>query len=162
MARQLGFQRPRDAIGQAVQSGISRNPGTIVGVVRDYHSGSLHQVIPALFIVYEKSGSEISIKFTPSVRQAENLGLILSQVEKCGRAIYPGEKFSYHFLDDDIASLYQEEQRISALMRLAMIVAISISCMGLLALVTFTAEQRQKEISIRKVLGAAQSASSAC
>jgi putative ABC transport system permease protein len=75
-------------------------------------------------------------------------------VERRWRATYPNEKVSYTFLDDDIAKLYQRERQLSGLMRLAMIIAISISCMGLLGLATFTAEQRQKEISIRKVLGA--------
>ena len=75
-------------------------------------------------------------------------------MERLWRATYPNEKVSYTFFDDDIAKLYKQEQQVSGLMRLAMIIAISISCMGLLGLATFTAEQRQKEISIRKVLGA--------
>lgn len=157
LARQLGFQRPVDAIGQPVQPGFSKGHsslGTVVGVVRDFHSGSLHEPILPLFIDYDKNGSEINIRLTRTARQPEAIATVLSQVQKMWKAAYPHDGFSYTFFDDDIASLYQEEQRLSSLMRIAMVIAISISCMGLLALVTFTAEQRRKEIGIRKVLGA--------
>jgi putative ABC transport system permease protein len=157
MVRALGFRRPQDALGQLVEPGFSKGHsslGTIVGVVRDFHSGSMHAPIPPLFIDYDRNGQEISIRLAPSARQPETIASVLKQVEKIWRATYPNEKFSYSFLDESIANLYQQEQRLSGLMRLAMIIAISISCMGLLGLVTFTAEQRQKEIGIRKVLGA--------
>jgi putative ABC transport system permease protein len=148
MVRQFGFRRPQDAIGQRANGGI------IVGVVRDFHSSSLQRAIPSLSISYNKKGDLISIRLAPTARQPEAIATVISQVEKLWRATYPNEKFSYTFLDDDIAKLYMREQQLSGLMRLAMIIAISISCMGLLSLATFTAEQRQKEISIRKVLGA--------
>jgi putative ABC transport system permease protein len=157
LVQQLGFRRPQDALGQPVEPGFSKGHsslGTIVGVIRDFHSGSLHNAIPPLFMDYDRNGREINIRLTATARQPETVATVLSQVEKIWRATYPGEKFSYTFFDDEIANLYQEEQRISGLMRLAMIIAISISCMGLLGLATFTAEQRQKEIGIRKVLGA--------
>ncbi len=148
LARQLGIRRPEDAIGQRANDGI------IVGVVRDFHSGPLRRAIPPLSVRYNKKGNLISIRLTPTARQPEAIAAVISQVEKLWRATYPNEKVSYTFFDDDIAKLYKQEQQVSGLMRLAMIIAISISCMGLLGLATFTAEQRQKEISIRKVLGA--------
>ena len=61
---------------------------------------------------------------------------------------------SYHFFDEEIAKAYEKEQRMAAMLRVAMGIAIAISCMGLLGLASFAAEQRGKEISIRKVLGA--------
>ncbi|HXB93437.1 MAG TPA: FtsX-like permease family protein [Puia sp.] len=148
MARQFGFRRPEDAIGQRANDGI------IVGVIRDFHSGPLKRAIPPLSMSYSKKGNLISIRLAPTARQPEAIATVISRVEKLWRTTYPNEKFSYTFFDDDIAKLYKQEQQVSGLMRLAMIIAISISCMGLLGLVTFTAEQRQKEISIRKVLGA--------
>lgn len=159
LMRQLGFRRPIDALGQPVQSGHDKEGGrsslgTIVGVVSDFHSGSLHEAISPLFLDYDKNGEEINIRLARAARQPETISAVLSQVQKIWKADYPNEKFSYSFFDDDIANLYQEEQRLSSLMRIAMIIAISISCMGLLALATFAAEQRQKEIGIRKVLGA--------
>jgi putative ABC transport system permease protein len=158
LASQLGFRQPQDALGQPVMTGMSHSPsgsnGTIVGVVRDFHSGSLHDAIPPLYIDYFKRVPSMSIRLTPEARQPATVATVLAEVEKLWEATYPHDKFSYTFFDDDIANLYQQEQRISGLMRLAMIIAIAISCMGLLGLATFTAEQRQKEISIRKVLGA--------
>ncbi len=148
MARQFGFRRPEDAIGQRANEGI------IVGVVKDFHSASLQRAMPPLSMSYNKNGNLISIRLAPTARQPEAIATVISQVERLWRATYPNEKVTYTFLDDDIAKLYKQEQQVSGLMRLAMIIAISISCMGLLGLATFTAEQRQKEISIRKVLGA--------
>ena len=157
LARQLGFRWPQDALGKPVEAGIYHAGGargTIMGVVRDFHQNSLHTAIGPLFIDYNKEVSDISIRLEPEARQPATVATMLSQVEKLWKATYPHEKFSYAFFDETIANLYQQEQRISALMRLAMIIAIAISCMGLLGLATLTAEQRQKEIGIRKVLGA--------
>jgi putative ABC transport system permease protein len=158
LAGQLGFRRPQDAIGQPVKSSMGNGPGggkgTIVGVVRDFHSTSLHDAIPPLYIDYYNRVPNISIRLAPEARQPATVAAVLAEVQKRWQATYPHDKFSYSFFDETIANLYQQEQRISGLMRLAMIIAIAISCMGLLGLVTFTVEQRQKEISIRKVLGA--------
>jgi putative ABC transport system permease protein len=158
LASQLGFRQPQDALGKPVKSMMGNGPGggkgSIVGVVRDFHSGSLHDAIPPLYIDYYKRVPNISIRLAPEARQPATVATVLAEVEKRWKATYPHDKFSYTFFDDDIANLYQQEQRLSGLMRLAMIIAIAISCMGLLGLATFTAEQRQKEISIRKVLGA--------
>jgi hypothetical protein len=158
LASQLGFRRPQDALGQPVKPSMSNGPngaeGRIVGVVRDFHSGSLHETIPPLYIDYDNHTPEISIRLAPEARQPATVATVLAEVEKLWKTTYPHDKFSYTFFDETIANLYQQEQRISGLMRLAMIIAIAISCMGLLGLVTFTAEQRQKEIGIRKVLGA--------
>ena len=166
MARQLGFRRPQDAIDQPVDYGMGRLPppgsqmargpfkGTIVGVVRDFHSTSLHEVISPICLFYDPALYEISIRLAPAARQPEAAAAVLARVKKVWQATYPHDKFSYTFFDDKIASLYQQEQRLSGLMRLAMIIAIAISCMGLLGLATFAAEQRRKEIGIRKVMGA--------
>jgi putative ABC transport system permease protein len=158
LASQLGFRRPQDALGRPVKSSMGNGPGngkgSIVGVVRDFHSGSLHDAIPPLYIDYYNRVPNMSIRLAPEARQPATVATVLSEVERLWQKTYPHDKFSYTFFDETIANLYQQEQRISGLMRLAMIIAISISCMGLLGLVTFTVEQRQKEISIRKVLGA--------
>ena len=165
MAGQFGFRRPQDALGQTIQPGGAtssdmRGPagtlrkGTIVGVVRNFHSASMHAPIAPIFIKYGTGVYQISIRLAPEARQPESVARVLAQAEKLWKATWPNDKFDYSFFDDDIAALYRQEQRISGLMQLAMIIAISISCMGLLGLATFAAEQRQKEISIRKVLGA--------
>jgi putative ABC transport system permease protein len=79
---------------------------------------------------------------------------VLAGIGRIWPTIFAGKGFSYTFFDDDIAKLYEKEQKTSRLLRLTMVIAIFISCMGLLGLATFAAEQRSKEVSIRKVLGA--------
>ncbi len=167
MASQLGFRQPQSALGQSVTpsgqgstsfspggSGQKRTTGIIVGVVRDFHSGSMRKAIGPVILSYSSQAPEISIRLATEARQPESVATVLAEVQKLWKATYPHDAFSYEFFDETIAQLYAQEQRLSGLMRLAMIIAIAISCMGLLGLATFTAEQRQKEIGIRKVLGA--------
>lgn len=167
MASQFGFRRPQSALGQSVTpsgqstmregpggGGRKRAAGVIVGVVRDFHSRSMHKTIGPVILNYSSQVPEISIRLAPEARKPESVATVLAEAQKLWKATYPHDEFSYEFFDETIANLYQQEQRLSGLMRLAMIIAIAISCMGLLGLATFAAEQRQKEISIRKVMGA--------
>ena len=154
-AHALGFNRPEDALGQDVLTGISNMHGTIVGIVKDFHSKNLHEPITPFFIgTYRKAERTISLKLAPEARTPEAIHTLLGKIEDIWHTTYPTEKFKYTFLDETIADLYKKEQQLSSLLRLAMVIAILISCMGLLGLATFAAEQRSKEISIRKVLGA--------
>lgn len=154
-AKQLGFKRPGDALGQRVITGANGWQGPVVGVVRDFHSQSLHEAITPFFLLDNPRGERaVSVKLAPAVRTPEAVAAVLHQIQTLWKATYPNEKFSYSFLDESIANLYEQEQKTSDLLRLAMVIAILISCMGLLGLATFAAEQRSKEISIRKVLGA--------
>ena len=154
-ARAMGFQRPQDALGAIMTTGINHAGGPIVGIVRDFHSKNLHEAITPFFIGTMRRGERaISLKLTPEARNPEAIHALLGNLEKIWHATYPNEKFKYTFLDESIASLYDKEQHISSLLRIAMVIAIFISCMGLLGLATFAAEQRSKEMSIRKVLGA--------
>ena len=121
MARQFGFRRPEDAIGQRANEGI------IVGVVRDFHSASLLRAIPPPSMRYNKNGNLISIRLAPTARQPEAIAAVISQVEKLWRATYPNEKVSYTFFDDDIAKLYKQEQQVSGLMRLALVIATPVA-----------------------------------
>ncbi len=79
---------------------------------------------------------------------------ILGKIEKKWKGIYPEENFQYHFLNDSITWLYDQETKTAWLMNVVMIITIFISCMGLFGLALFTSEQSTKEIGIRKVLGA--------
>jgi putative ABC transport system permease protein len=154
-ARDLGYNRPEDAIGKQVQIGMNDGYGPIVGVVGDFHSKSLHEAITPFFISsFDRAERDISIKLSTSGKGAGDFRTSLASINKLWKEIYPNEKFEYRFFDQTIANLYSKEQKTSRLMNLAMTIAIFISCMGLLGLVTFTAEQRTKEIGIRKVLGA--------
>lgn len=154
-ARELGFVHPEDALGKPVTTGMGGKGGPIVGIVQDFHSESLHKAIPPFFFMAsENPVMGVSVRLAPGNRRPEAIRATLSRVERIWHRVLPNEKFAYHFFDEDIAKAYEKEQRMAAMLRLAMGIAIVISCMGLLGLASFAAEQRGKEISIRKVLGA--------
>jgi putative ABC transport system permease protein len=154
-ARQMGFSRPQDALGHLVTTGINNAGGPIVGIIKDFHSQSLHEAISPFFIGSERSWeTAVSIRLAANARNPEAIHGLLGKVEKIWHEVYPNETFKYAFFDESIAALYSDERHISGLLTLAMVIAILISCMGLLGLATFAAQQRSKEMSIRRVLGA--------
>jgi len=157
--RRLGFTRPQDALGQLVETEFSgAKPFRIVGVVADFHAKSLHETINPVFIIGSLSSSyQMSIKLSTAGKQPSHFTKIMAGIEKIWKEIYPGEKFEYRFFDETIARFYAREKQTAQIMDLAMTIAIFISCMGLFGLVSFTAEQRTREIGIRKVLGASVS-----
>jgi putative ABC transport system permease protein len=89
-----------------------------------------------------------------AARNPEAIHALLGKAEKVWHETFPNEIFKYTFFDETIAALYSNERHLSNLLELAMVIAILISCMGLLGLASFAAQQRSKEMSIRKVLGA--------
>jgi len=154
-AKALGFRNPEDAIGKMAQNGMNDAKGMIVGVVKDFHSQSLHNPITSFFISSDKYQERtISVRLVANEGHPGSLSSSLAKIELIWKEIYPDEKFEFSFFDETIARLYTEEQRTVKLMNTAMILAIFIACMGLFGLATFTAQQRTKEIGIRKVLGA--------
>jgi putative ABC transport system permease protein len=154
-AKQLGFLHPADALGKLVISGVNDAEGQVVGIIKDFHSRSMHEPITPFFIsTNEPWEFTISAKLATSGRSVGHLKETLAQLEKTWTEVYPYEKFDYVFFDETIARLYDTEEKEAKIMNIAMGVAIFISCMGLFGLATFVAEQRTKEIGIRKVLGA--------
>lgn len=157
-AKALGFNNPEEAINKYAETmvpfvGFKSFP--IVGVIRDFHSESLHKVIAPLFIASSAEFTRtINIKLNTNGRSVESLKKNIADIEAIWTEIYPNNKFEYSFLDNIIADLYQREQKTAGLINIAMTVAIFIACIGLLGLAAFTTQQRAKEISIRKVLGA--------
>ena len=99
----------------------------------------------------KKRERTISIKLGKDI---SNFKTTITEIEKVWKTLYPNNKFEYTFFDQTIAEFYDKEQKTAQLMNTAMGIAIFISCMGLFGLATFTAQQRIKEIGIRKVLGA--------
>jgi putative ABC transport system permease protein len=154
-AKALGFKKPGDAVGKIVQVGINNAKGPIAGVVKDFYSESLHAPITPFFMASLKSNERsFSIKLATQGKEIDNFKTSIAQIQDAWEKVYPNDKFEYRFFDETIASLYDKEQKTAQLMNSAMLIAIFISCMGLFGLATFTAQQRLKEIGIRKVLGA--------
>lgn len=151
----LGFKRIGDAIGKPVQTGMNDGKGYIVGVVKDFHSRSLHDLITPFFISSDiRSERAVSVRLAAAGLGAGQFGAVLARIEKVWKGIYPDEKFEYRFFDETVAGLYADEKATAGLMNTAVVVAIFICSMGLFGLATFSAQRRTKEIGIRKILGA--------
>ena len=123
----------------------------LIGVVKDFNFESLKSRIRPMAIVLG-GGNLLSVRLAPGDLQ-EKIDLIKTKWKQ----YVPGAPFDYYFLDENLESLYRAEQRLSKIFVLFTTLAIVIACLGLLGLATFTAEQRSKEIGIRKVLGATAS-----
>jgi len=153
-AKALGFRNPADAVGKSVEIGMSDSKRQIVGVIKDFNSKSLHEDITPFFMCSIKGRERtVSIKLATG-KGISNFKATIAQIENAWKNIYPDDKFEYAFFDQTIAGFYDKEQKTAQLMNTAMLIAIFISCMGLFGLAMFTAQQRMKEIGIRKVLGA--------
>ncbi|MGH2566382.1 MAG: ABC transporter permease, partial [Ginsengibacter sp.] len=125
--------------------------GTIIGVLKDFHFNSLHEPIRPLVLSLGEHATfgEVLVRTQPGkTKQA------LASLAAICKTLNPKFPFTYQFSDEEYAKLYTSEQVVSQLANYFAILAISISCLGLLGLVMFTAEQRTKEFGIRKVLGA--------
>ncbi|MEP6749692.1 MAG: ABC transporter permease [Bacteroidota bacterium] len=121
---------------------------TVVGVVKDFHFRSLHEAITPLLMVLEPE-SGIIVK----VRTKDIAGLLTSMKQQWA-SYNIEEPFSYAFMDDLYNKTYDAEQRTGTILNIFAVLTIFVACMGLFGLATYTAEQRAKEIGIRKVLGA--------
>lgn len=121
----------------------------IIGVVKDFHFESLHQNIGPLSMHIGNAPGLMSFKVN-----AANIPNILKAAETKWKTMAPGMPFAYQFLDDSFDRMYRDEQRVGKIAMIFSILTIFIACLGLFGLATFIAEQRTKEIGIRKVLGA--------
>jgi putative ABC transport system permease protein len=125
----------------------------IVGVIKDFNYESLHGgIIPFMIFHSNNPGNYFSF-MTVSVN-SKHYGSLLNKIESVWKKDLPGIPFEYAFLDQEIQKQYEAEQSLSQIINSFTIMAILISCLGLFGLVAFSAEQRRKEIGIRKVLGA--------
>ena len=145
----------RDPIGKTISTmNDMGNPNAItnfkvLGVVKNFHFESLRQNIGALCLYLGSSNEAISLRIKTSGIQNS-----LQAIESVWKKLAPGEPFSYSFLNEDFASMYNSEQRVGKIFVSFAILAILIACLGLFGLAAFAAEKRTKEIGIRKVLGA--------
>ncbi|MBN1273522.1 MAG: ABC transporter permease [Candidatus Aminicenantes bacterium] len=127
--------------------------GRVVGVMKDFHFASLYQDIKPLALILEPQGGyNYSIKI-----DAQNMEDTLTFIEKTFRAFAPHMPYIYSFMDDKIAEMYVEDERLGKLFNSFSVIALIIACMGLLGLASFSTLRRTKEIGIRKILGASVS-----
>jgi ABC-type antimicrobial peptide transport system permease subunit len=147
--KKIGYKSP---IGKSFS--FWNRKGTVIGVIKDFHFASLHDPIQPLILRFSESSpwGEILIRTERGqTKQAiKNLSQLCTQVN-------PKFPFTYQFADQEYEKLYKSEQVIGKLSNWFSFLAISISCLGLLGLTMLTAEQRRKEIGVRKVIGASVS-----
>ncbi|MHA4809726.1 ABC transporter permease [Flavitalea flava] len=121
----------------------------VVGVVKDFNQKSLYNTIAPLIIFYRPNNTNIQLKLA-----AKNIPGTIAEIEKTWKANFLDLPFAYTFLDQDFDSQYAADQKRGKIFTAFSVLTILITCLGLLGLIAFTTEQRQKEISIRKILGA--------
>ena len=128
----------------------SLKTGPIIGVVKDFHYKSLHEVVePAVMHIYPEAYSKIAVKI--SGKQIKDEILSITSLWNKYSPDYPIE---YNFLDESFEKMYKAEDKVKTLLSLFTAVTIFISCLGLLGLAAYATERRRKELGVRKVLGA--------
>ncbi len=145
---EIGLKQPQKAIGETIH--YRGREVAIVGVVKDFHSVSLHENIPPLILSKDPTLIQ-KASFKINMGQAQDA---IAQIEQQWKAAFPDYYFAYQFLDDDLATFYEQEQKTSRLLSLFAGLAIFIGCLGLYGLISFMTVQKTKEVGIRKVLGA--------
>jgi ABC-type antimicrobial peptide transport system permease subunit len=139
----------KDAIGKTVTWG--NHEGKVIGIIKDFHFNSLHETIEPLIMRLDENwfwGTILVRIKTGKTKEA------ITALQKVCKQVNPKFPFTYQFSDLEYAKLYASEAVVSKLANIFAFLAIFISCLGLFGLATFTAEQRTKEIGVRKVLGA--------
>ena len=121
----------------------------IIGVAKDFHFESLYEKVKPCFMRWNRAGDNILVKITGG-KERETIAKLNDAYKKYS----PGMSFDFSFMDKDYEAMYISEERESVLFRWFAALAIIISCLGLFGLAAFTAQKRQKEMSIRKVIGA--------
>jgi len=124
------------------------DPGIIIGVIKDYHTESLHSDIRPFLLMLADNYSYLNIRIN-----SDDIPATISFIEKTIKKIAPSHPFEFAFLDEQINNLYRTEYMTGNIVAYITFLAIFISCLGLLGLASFSVEQRTKEIGIRKVLG---------
>ncbi|MBN8855234.1 MAG: hypothetical protein BGO55_24485 [Sphingobacteriales bacterium 50-39] len=148
MVKYFGWDNP---VGKRIrQSGDTAGKYfEVIGVVKDFNQKSLYNPIAPLILFYTPNSNGIQIKLNTS-----NIPTTIAGVERTWKGIFPDLPFGYTFLDQDFDSQYAADQKRGEIFTAFSILTILITCLGLLGLIAFTTEQRQKEMSIRKVMGA--------
>lgn len=139
----LGFGE--DALGKTIT--VAESKLIVIGVVKDFHFKSLHQAIEPLLLMYNPYGGLI-IK-----AKTKDMASLISDAESLWNSFNSKETFGYDLLDESYRKTYIKEQKMGTILNIFALLTIFVACLGLFGLVTFTAEQRYKEIGVRKVLG---------
>lgn len=145
--KQVGMKQ--DIVGQTIQ--FNDKNYTVIGVIKDMIMQSPYQPVTPTVFFYDRNWANV---ITVAIKQGAPIKSALSKIEAVFKKYNPGAPFDYTFNNEDYARKFSDEERIGNLATFFTILAIFISCLGLFGLASFVAEQRKKEIGVRKVLGA--------
>lgn len=159
-AAALQFELGENPIGQKITTFYGTRPDgspdpsqtkswTVIGVVENFHFSTMREGITSLGLFLRRSDGSVTFRFN-----GKNSQTVIQSLETLWKKMAPGQPFLYSFLDEDFGKMYASEQKLGKIFALFAGLAIIIACLGLFALTAFTAEQRTKEIGVRKVLGA--------
>lgn len=148
LARTAGYDEPGEIVGRSIKMWGKSLP--VVGVVKDFHTVSLRDPIEATVLMNQIRSYE-TLTIQVNLKQVQS---VLDQLKIKWETTYPEHIFDYQFLDQQIREFYEGEKKMSVLLSIFSAIAIFIGCLGLFGLATFMANQKTKEIGVRKVLGA--------
>ncbi len=147
--RNMGINNPEEVIGKRF---YMKNTGKIIGVVKDFNFNSLHQNVEPLAMTYFTDWfGYVSIKLNPN-----NIEKSIDFIQSAFYEFVPGMPFDYFFFDEDFNKQYKADIKFKEVFLSFAVLAVFIACLGLIGLISFTAERKTKEIGIRKVLGASE------
>jgi len=149
--RKLGYAKPEDALNTEIQFPDFNNSPIfrVIGVTEDFHNMSVREQVPPTVMVYGRNGFYAFVKI--DVSKAET---VLAWIKQRWEEVVPGYAFDYSFLDQNFDRLYKSEKVLNVLLTFFAGLTIFVACLGLLGLCSFMAQQRAREIGIRKVNGA--------
>ena len=146
----LGFASAEEAIGK--QLAWQRRQGRVIGVLKDFYFMSVqNEIEPFIMPMQHNNPAYLSARV-----ETKNFNEVINKIEATFNEVMPGRIFEYSFLNQDFNDQYENEERFSNVFTFFAIIAILIACLGLYGLAAFTAQQKIKEIGIRKVLGATE------
>jgi len=151
--RAFGFGSAEKALEKRIQTGNGGRIGRIIGVVKDFHFAGLQQQVAPLIMEWMPR----SFGFLTLAIDATDVRETMALIESDWKSLFPGLPLESFFLDDNFNRQYEADDRLLNIVRIFTILGVFVSCLGLFALAAFMAEQRTKEIGIRKVLGASTS-----
>ena len=147
MMKKLSWKNP---VGHQIRlQSPDAPPMTIIGVIRDFHTKSLHERIEPLLL--QLGGDDMNY-LTLRIRKGRSSEAV-QWAESVWKHVSPDKEISYSFLDDDFSSLYRSDERTAEIVEIFSVLAIVVACLGLFGLSSFVAQQRTREVGIRKVLG---------